>query len=170
MPEKNLEQKKECRPRYRYTEREMEMIQTLAREQGISENQVVENAINAMYSQDILPDHLIIAKQKVLESEIKKLDKKLETICGIMYQSLPMIFGLITPDDIVSGNKDELEGKVIKDKVSGERYESGGIVVQNLIRKYKNYVKSSSISFMQNIWADFQEKTSMIEDGGGSIE
>lgn len=130
--------------RFRFSEKEYSMIRELAEEKNISENQVMVNALELYYSDNVVPEHIILGRITQLEQKLGFMDKKIETFSSLMYYILPFIFAGL-PDL----PNDRSQSQLIIDK-SAYRFKL-------MVQGFKNYQRKENISFVQSIWGDLQE-------------
>lgn len=135
--------------RYRFTESMCEQIKELSEEKNISETKVLENAFNLYYTNEVMPEHIVLGRLTQLQSQITSLDRKLETFAGIFYVVMPYILGVLPP---LPKNEVDKDGKKFNPAL-----DKGNEVFTKLITNYRNLMRGHKISFMQNVWADMQE-------------
>ena len=130
-----------------------EHLKELADEEGCSETQIVENALNIYYSKEIMPEHIVLGRMTQIENQLTAIDRKLETFAGVFYLTMPYIMGVLPPRPNNEIDKDGRKYNPALDK--------GNDIFTKIIRNYRNQMKTHKISFMQNVWADMQEKLDM---------
>ena len=74
-----------------------EHLKELADEEGCSETQIVENALNIYYSKEIMPEHIVLGRMTQIENQLTAIDRKLETFAGVFYLTMPYIMGVLPP-------------------------------------------------------------------------
>ncbi|WP_149554522.1 hypothetical protein [Treponema pectinovorum] len=131
----------------------VEQLKTLAKEEGCSETQIIENAVNIYFSKEILPEHILMGRMNQLQAQLTAVDRKLETLAGIFYQMQPYLIGVLPA---LPKNEVDKDGKKYNPAL-----DKGNDVFIKLIINYRNQMKAHKISFMQNVWADMQEKLDM---------
>ncbi|CAM4259683.1 hypothetical protein [Treponema peruense] len=145
MPKKNGVWEKIC-----FDELKDKHLRELAEEKGISKTQVLENALDLYYSQDVMPEHIVLGRMTQVQQKLELMDRKLETLAGIFYSIMPYIIGVLPPLP-----KNEVNAK-------GEKYnpalDKGNDVFNKLVINYRKQMQAHKISFMQNVWADMQEE------------
>lgn len=130
-----------------------EHLKELSEEENCSETQVIENALNLYYSKEIMPEHIVLGRISQMESQLTAIDRKLETFAGIFYMTMPYILGVIPP---LPKNEVDKDGKKYNPAL-----DKGNDIFTKLIINYRNQMKTHRISFMQNVWADMQERLDM---------
>ena len=130
-----------------------EHLKELSEEENCSETQVIENALNLYYSKEIMPEHIVLGRITQMESQLTAIDRKLETFAGIFYMTMPYILGVIPP---LPKNEIDKDGKKYNPAL-----DKGNDIFTKLIINYRNQMKTHRISFMQNVWADMQERLDM---------
>lgn len=130
-------------------------IKELAEENDTSETEIVEQAINYYYNMDAAPEHIILGRIGQVQSQLTTMDRKIETLAGIFYYSMPYIFGVIPP---LPKNEVDKNGRKYN-----PAFDKGNDILMKIILNYRNEVKTHKISFMQNVWADMQEHLNMTE-------
>lgn len=149
MTKKNEDELKNIPLKIRVTETMKTQLVELADEMGISQNQVIENAFQMYYAQDVVSENIILGRMTQVQHQITLLDRKIETLSGMIYTVLPYILG--TQPDLP---------KIEVDK-NGNRSNPGLVkgydILSKLISSYKKDWKTHKISFVQQIWADMQE-------------
>jgi len=153
---KNVEDKyepKDCQLRLRVTEKMKKQITELAEEMNISQTQVIENAFMLYYSQDVMAEDIILGRMTQIQHQLTTLDRKVETLCGLLYTCLPYIFGTLPdlPKNVTNSDGTKFNPGYVK----------GHDVLEKLVKIYKKDWKTHKISFVQNIWADMQEEIEM---------
>lgn len=139
--------------RFHFKNRMIEQIKELSDEMGISETEVMENAFNLYYTQEVLPEHIVLGRITQMQGQITAVDRKLETLAGIFYSIMPYIFGVLPP---LPKNETASDGHRFNPAL-----DKGNDIFGKLVINYRNQVKTHKISFMQNVWADMQEKLEM---------
>lgn len=145
---KNSTQKK-----FNLTDVTLEQLQEIAGDEGCSETKVVEAAVALYYQKEIVPEHILMGRMSQLQSQLTAIDRKLETFAGIYYMTMPYILGVLPPLPKNEVNKDGRKYNPALDK--------GNDIFTKLVINYRNQMKTHKISFMQNVWADMQEKLDM---------
>lgn len=130
-----------------------EHLRELSEEENCSETQIVENALNLYYSKEILPEHIVLGRITQMENQLTAIDRKLETFAGIFYMTMPYVLGVLPP---LPKNEVDKDGKKYNPAL-----DKGNDIFMKLIINYRNQMKTHKISFMQNVWADMQEKLDM---------
>ena len=130
-----------------------EHLKELADEEGCSETQIVENALNIYYSKEIMPEHIVLGRITQIENQLTAIDRKLETFAGVFYLTMPYIMGVLPP---LPNNEIDKDGRKYNPAL-----DKGNDIFTKIIRHYRNQMKTHKISFMQNVWADMQEKLDM---------
>lgn len=130
-----------------------EHLKELAEEEACSETQIIENALNLYYQKEIMPEHIVLGRITQMENQLTAIDRKLETFAGIFYMTMPYILGVIPP---LPKNEVDKDGKKYNPAL-----DKGNDIFMKLIINYRNQMKTHKISFMQNVWADMQEKLDM---------
>lgn len=128
-------------------------IKELAEEECCSETQIIENAVNIYYTKEILPEHILMGRMNQVQAQLTAIDRKLETFAGIYYMVMPYILGVVPP---LPKNEVDKNGKKYNPAL-----DKGNDIFMKLIINYRNQMKTHKISFMQNVWADMQEKLDM---------
>lgn len=139
--------------RFHFRNRMIEQIKELSDEMGISETEVLENAFNLYYTQEVLPEHIVLGRITQMQEQITAADRKLETLAGIFYSIMPYIFGVLPP---LPKNETASDGHRFNPAL-----DKGNDIFGKLVINYRNQVKTHKISFMQNVWADMQENLEM---------
>lgn len=146
--------KKDCTAKtLRLDNKVLEHIKELADEEGCSETQVIENAVNVYYTKEILPEHILMGRMNQVQAQLTAIDRKLETLAGIYYMVEPYLIGVLPP---LPKNEVDKDGKKYNPAL-----DKGNDIFMKLIINYRNQMKTHKISFMQNVWADMQEKLDM---------
>ena len=130
-----------------------EHLKELADEEGCSETQIVENALNIYYSKEIMPEHIVLGRMTQIENQLTAIDRKLETFAGVFYLTMPYIMGVLPP---LPNNEIDKDGRKYNPAL-----DKGNDIFTKIIRNYRTQMKTHKISFMQNVWADMQEKLDM---------
>ncbi|WP_297647490.1 hypothetical protein [uncultured Treponema sp.] len=141
--------------KFNLTESMCSQIKELALEQGISETQVVENAFSQYYRQEVMPEHIVLGRMTQLQQQLDVMDRKLETLAGLVYSTLPYFMAVLPPLP-----------ESITDKDGNRRnpqLQRGMQVFEAHIKRYRHDMKTMKISFMQNVWADMQEDLNMTQ-------
>lgn len=133
----------------------VDKIEELAKEECCSETQILENALNIYYTKEIVPEHIILGRISQMQNQLTAIDRKLETFAGIFYMVMPYILGVIPP---LPKNEVDKDGKKYNPGL-----DKGNDIFTKLIINYRNQMKTHKISFMQNVWADMQEKLDMTQ-------
>ena len=139
--------------KFNFRETMLDQLKELAEEKGISETQVMENAFELYYSQDVMPEHIVLGRMTQLQQQLTVVDRKLETLAGICYSVLPYIFATLPPLPASTTDKDGTKHNLA--------LERGIEIMQAHVRRYKQDMRKTKISFMQNVWADMQEELNM---------
>lgn len=139
--------------RFHLKNKMIEQIKELSDEMGISETEVMENAFNLYYSQEVMPEHIVLGRMTQVQEQITTMDRKIETLAGIFYSIMPYIFGVLPP---LPKNETTSDGHRFNPAL-----DKGNDIFGKLIINYRNQVKTHKISFMQNVWADMQENLEM---------
>ena len=121
------------------------MLEELAEENNMSENKVFETALKLYYTQEIMDEHIVLARINALERQLRHTDKKLETFSNLMYFLVP--YFLATQPDLPK-NKDE--ATLVLNKGTNK--------MVNLVSQFRKYCRTEKIGFMQSVWGDFQEE------------
>ena len=146
--------KKDCTAKtLRLDNKVLEHIKELADEECCSETQIIENAVNIYYTKEILPEHILMGRMNQLQAQLTAIDRKLETFAGIYYMVEPYLIGVLPP---LPKNQVDKDGKKYNPAL-----DKGNDIFMKLIINYRNQMKTHKISFMQNVWADMQEKLDM---------
>lgn len=146
--------KKDCTAKtLRLDNKVLEHIKELADEEGCSETQVIENAVNVYYTKEILPEHILMGRMNQVQAQLTAIDRKLETLAGIYYMVEPYLIGVLPP---LPKNEVDKDGKKYNPAL-----DKGNDIFMKLIINYRNQMKTHKISFMQNVWADMQERLDM---------
>lgn len=145
--------KKNVQLNFRVSKTMKEQIKELAEEMNISEAQVLENAFQLYYAQDVMPENIILGRMTQLQQEITTMNRKIETLAGIFYFTMPYILGVLP--SLPKWEKDE-NGNVFNPALQKGQHSFEGI-----IKSYKKDMRTYKISFMQNVWADMQETLNM---------
>lgn len=136
--------------KFNFTTTMIDQLSELAKEKGISETQVMENAFQLYYSQDVMPEHIVLGRMTQVQQKLELMDRKLETLAGIFYSIMPYFIGVLPPLP-----KNEVNS-------NGEKYnpalDKGNDVFSKLVINYRKQMQTHKISFMQNVWADMQEE------------
>lgn len=159
MANKDNEEKNDSktnRLNLRLNETMKKQLAELAEEMGISQNQVIENAFQLYYSQDVMTENIVLGRMTQLQQQITTLDRKVETFCGLMYSVLPYILG--TQPDLPSSIVKKDGTKINPGLVKGEE------IFDRLVMTYKKTWKAHKISFVQSIWADMQENLELTDN------
>ena len=130
-----------------------EHLKDLAEEEACSETQIIENALNLYYSKEVMPEHIVLGRITQMQNQLTAIDRKLETFAGIFYLVMPYIFGVLPP---LPKNEVDKDGRKFNPAL-----DKGNDIFTKLIINYRNQMKTHKISFMQNVWADMQEKLDM---------
>ena len=139
--------------KFNFTDDFVNKLKMIAAEEGCSETQVLENAFNLYFTKDIMPEHILLGRMNQLQSQLTAVDRKLETFAGIFYMTMPYILGVLPA---LPKNEDDKDGKKYNPAL-----DKGNDIFTKLIINYRNQMKTHKISFMQNVWADMQEKLDM---------
>ena len=94
-----------------------------------------------------------MGRMSQIETQLLAIDRKLETFAGIFYMTMPYILGVVPP---LPKNEVDKDGKKYNPAL-----DKGNDIFMKLIINYRNQMKTHKISFMQNVWADMQEKLDM---------
>lgn len=139
--------------KFNFKKQMTDRIKELSDEMGISETEVMENAFNLYYTQEVLPEHIVLGRITQMQEQITAVDRKLETLAGIFYSIMPYIFGVLPP---LPKNETASDGHRFNPAL-----DKGNDIFGKLVINYRNQVKTHKISFMQNVWADMQENLEM---------
>lgn len=139
--------------RFHLKNKMIEQIKELSDEMGISETEVMENAFNLYYSQEVMPEHIVLGRMTQVQQQITTMDRKIETLAGIFYSIMPYIFGVLPP---LPKNETTSDGRRFNPAL-----DKGNDIFGKLVINYRNQMKTHKISFMQNVWADMQENLEM---------
>ena len=145
--------KNSIQKKFNLDEQLVERIKELSEEEGCSETKIVENAVNIYYTKEILPEHILMGRMTQIGNQLLAIDRKLETFAGIFYMTMPYILGVVPP---LPKNEVDKDGKKYNPAL-----DKGNDIFMKLIINYRNQMKTHKISFMQNVWADMQEKLDM---------
>ncbi|MBO4858790.1 MAG: hypothetical protein J5527_09765 [Treponema sp.] len=128
-------------------------IITLSNEEGCSQTEIIRHCVNFYYQKDVMPEHILMGRMNQIQSQLTAIDRKLETLAGVFYYTMPYILGVIPP---LPKNETDSNGKKYNPAL-----DKGNEIFSKLIINYRNQMKSHKISFMQNVWADMQESLNM---------
>lgn len=135
---------------FRFKKTMVEQLKELAKEKHISETQVIENAFQHYYLEEVMPEHILLGRMTQVQQKLELMDRKLETLAGIFYSIMPYFIGVLPPLP-----KNEVNA-------NGEKYnpalDKGNDVFSKLVINYRKQMQTHKISFMQNVWADMQEE------------
>lgn len=124
-------------------------LNEIAEEQGLPKTKIIENAFSLYYKQDVMPEHIVLGRMTQMQQQLELMDRKLETLAGIFYTTMPYIIGVLPNAETKTDEK-------------GKKYnpalEKGADVFGKLIINYRKQMQANKIGFMQKVWADMQEE------------
>lgn len=137
----------------------IEKIEELADEAGVTNTEAVINAILYRYNADVMDEHIVLGRMTQLQKKLDYIDKKIETFSSLIYYIIPY-FLAIHPD-------------LPKDKTeSTNLLNRGSQKMRNLVMKFRNWLKTEKISFVQSVFGDNQEtlEQTYVEESQGLRE
>lgn len=119
-------------------------VEELAEEKNISMTKVIEEAVQHLYSEDIIDENIILGRISVMQKKLQYMENKNETFYKLMSFFVEMIFCRLP----------ELPKEPNAKKVL---FEKNANLMSQLIISFRKKQQQDDIGFMQSVYGDSQE-------------